>query len=121
MWQLKDSEGDYVTGKGVVVAVFDIGVNYSVLKGIAPHATLLAYKVLDSEGNGHVPDIIAGIERAVKDDADIMCMSFGTSGQCPSPIERAVDAAVSDGCCDEHRTGFRLLPLYAGCRQNRGV
>lgn len=90
VWQLKDSEGDYVTGKGVVVAVFDTGVNYShpdlgggfgpgykvvkgydfvnndeeplddhgqgthvagiiaangVLKGIAPDATLLAYKI----------------------------------------------------------------------------
>ena len=142
VWQLKDSEGDYVTGKGVVVAVFDTGVNYShpdlgggfgpgykvvkgydfvnndeeplddhgqgthvagiiaangVLKGIAPDATLLAYKILDSEGNGYEPDVIAAIERAVNNDADIMCMSFGISGQGPLPIERAVDAAVSDG------------------------
>jgi minor extracellular serine protease Vpr len=97
VWQLKDSEGDYVTGKGVVVAVLDTGVNYSVLKGIAPDATLLAYKVLDREGTGSESNLIAGIERAVNDDADIMCMCFGTFGQGPSPIERAVDAAVSDG------------------------
>lgn len=142
VWQLKDSEGDYATGKGVVVAVFDTGVNYShpdlgggfgpgykvvkgydfvnndeeplddhgqgthvagiiaangVLKGVAPDATLLAYKVLDSEGNGQVPDLIAAINRAVIDDADIMCMSVGISGKGPLPIEGAVDAAVSDG------------------------
>jgi subtilisin family serine protease len=102
VWQLKDSEGDYVTGKGVLVAVLGTGVNYSVLKGIAPDATLLAYKVLEPSESGHASgdtsDIIAGIERAVNDDADIMCMSFGCMfGQGPSPIERAVDAAVSDG------------------------
>ena len=144
VWQLKDSEGDYVTGKGVIVAVLDTGVNYShpdlgggfgpgykvvkgydfvnndeeplddhglgthvagiiaangVLKGIAPDATLLAYKILDSEGNGQVPDLIAAINRAVNDGADIMCMSLGgelgvTDTALAFAVSRAVDAGV---------------------------
>ena len=37
------------------------------IKGIAPDATLLAYRVLGPGGTGSTANVIAGIERAVQD------------------------------------------------------
>lgn len=66
------------------------------LKGVAPGAKLLAYKVIDSYGWGYESDVIAGIERAVNDSADIISMSLGSSGGSPDdPVSQAVDNAVN--------------------------
>jgi len=47
--------------------------------GVAPHCTLLAAKVLDSNGNGTVSDVVAGIEWAVDQGAHIINLSLGLS------------------------------------------
>lgn len=65
------------------------------LKGVAPGAKLLAYKVLDSFGYGYESDVIAAIERAINDGADIISMSLGTTGTPDSPLSQAVENAVS--------------------------
>jgi minor extracellular serine protease Vpr len=144
VWLLLDSQGDNVTGKGVVVAVLDTGVDYrhpdlgggkgtgykvvtghdyvnddldpmdddghgtqmagiiaanGDLKGVAPDATLLAYKVLDSSGAGDTSATIAAIEAAIKEGADIISMSLGgildtTNQPLAEAINRALDAGV---------------------------
>ncbi len=45
--------------------------------GVAPDATLIGVKVLDSEGSGYQSWIVAGIIHAVQVDADIINMSLG--------------------------------------------
>jgi hypothetical protein len=64
----------------------------------------LAYKVLDAYGGGHESDVIAGVERAVEDGADIISMSLGISyfwfEDCYEValsriVEEAVDAGVT--------------------------
>ncbi len=73
------------------------------LKGVAPDAKILAYKVLNFWGSGYESDIIAAIERAINDSADVISMSLGMSyywfDNCydvalSNAVENAVDAGV---------------------------
>jgi parallel beta-helix repeat protein len=75
------------------------------LKGVAPDATLRAYKVLNENGSGWMSDVISGIEAACNpdgnpstDDAvDVINLSLGGSGDPDDPVCQAVDAAVDQG------------------------
>ncbi|HTY57349.1 MAG TPA: S8 family serine peptidase [Bacteroidota bacterium] len=76
------------------------------VEGVAPGATLYAYKALNAQGNGLESDIIAAIERAVDPDQDgdpsdrldVVNMSLGTNGGSPTdPSSIAVDNAVQSG------------------------
>ena len=147
VWQLQDANGNPVTGKGVVVAILDTGVDYThpdlggckgfgckvkdgydfvnddwdpmdndghgtmvagiiaangALKGVAPDAELLVYKVLEPSeygpASGDTSDVIAGIDEAIKDGADIICMSLGGElGVTDTALEFAVNRAVDEG------------------------
>jgi len=52
--------------------------------GMVPNADLYAIKVLDSNGNGYISDIIEGLDWAIKNDMDILNMSFGTTNDSQS-------------------------------------
>ncbi|MGI5520137.1 S8 family serine peptidase [Micromonospora sp. CA-259024] len=69
--------------------------------GVAPDATLTAYKVLDASGSGYDDDIIAALEAAVDPAnpyrADLINMSLGGSGDGHDPVGRAASAAVKAG------------------------
>jgi len=75
------------------------------LKGVAPDAQLLAYKVLDQNGSGSFSTVIAGINLAMDpdqnpltDDAvDIITMSLGGPGDPDDAVSQAVDNAVNAG------------------------
>lgn len=67
------------------------------VKGVAPDAKLLAYKVLDSTGSGEEDDIIAAIDNAVVDHADIISLSLGAYGDPDDALSQAVDNAVDSG------------------------
>ncbi len=75
------------------------------LQGQAPKAKILAYRVLNSEGEGSEDDVIAGIEAAVNPDgdvatddgADVINLSLGGPGHADDPLCQAVDAAVEAG------------------------
>ena len=67
------------------------------MSGIAPGVSLLAYKVLDDEGRGSTSDIVAGIERAITDGADVINLSLGKGGNPDDPLARAVENAVAAG------------------------
>ncbi|WP_033543252.1 S8 family peptidase [Planococcus sp. CAU13] len=68
------------------------------IKGVAPDATLLAYRVLGPGGRGTTANVIAGIERAVLDGADVMNLSLGASVNNPDyATSLALDTAMADG------------------------
>ncbi|HET6221182.1 MAG TPA: S8 family serine peptidase, partial [Dongiaceae bacterium] len=53
------------------------------LSGVAPHANIIAYKVLDDEGRGTESSAIAGMEQAAADQVDVINMSFGAGNSDP--------------------------------------
>lgn len=75
------------------------------IKGVAPLASLMGLKVLDSEGYGYETDIIAAIEWSVdpnndnnfEDKIDVANFSFGGSGSYDDPQCVAVDNASDLG------------------------
>ncbi|KPB05834.1 peptidase S8 [Bacillus sp. CHD6a] len=68
------------------------------IKGVAPDATLLAYRVLGPGGSGSTENVVAAIERAVQDGADVMNLSLGNSLNAPDwATSIALDQAMADG------------------------
>ncbi|NLE75686.1 MAG: S8 family serine peptidase [Chloroflexi bacterium] len=67
------------------------------LRGVAPDAALLAYKVLDRAGEGLESDVMAAIERALVDGAHVINLSLGGGGNPNDPMSQAVDAAADAG------------------------
>lgn len=67
------------------------------IKGVAPEANLLAYRVLGPNG-GTTADVVAGIELAVQDGADIMNLSLGNTLNNPDwATSIALDWAMAEG------------------------
>ncbi len=68
------------------------------IKGVAPDATLLAYRVLGPGGSGSTENVVAAIERAVLDGADVMNLSLGNSLNAPDwATSIALDHAMAEG------------------------
>lgn len=102
-----NEDGDPMDDHGHGTHVAGIVAANGMLKGVAPDATLLAYKVLDESGIGRAADVIAAIEAATDPDAapstpgsaDVINLSL-SSDNAPTPedpLAMAVDAAVRAG------------------------
>ena len=93
---------DDLLGHGTMVAGIIAGsgaASNGKYKGIAPGAKLISVKVIDGKGDGKVSDIIAGIEWAVYNGADVLSLSLGgiNLGETNPPITMAADNAASAG------------------------
>jgi hypothetical protein len=90
-------------GHGTHVAATAAG--QGVLMGVAPDATIYAYKVLSSSGSGSFSQVISGVEMAVdpnqdgnfSDHVDVISMSLGGWGDPDDSLSQAVDRAVDLG------------------------
>ncbi|MFA9559074.1 S8 family serine peptidase [Evansella sp. AB-rgal1] len=68
------------------------------IKGVAPDATLLAYRVLGPGGSGTTENVVAGIERAVQDGVNVMNLSLGNTQNDPDwATSIALDWAMAEG------------------------
>ncbi|GAB3450550.1 S8 family serine peptidase [Actinophytocola sediminis] len=71
------------------------------VRGVAPGATLTAYKVMNRGGSGRLSDIIAGLDSAVAPDnphrADVVNLSLSGPGDGTDPLSAAVRTAVEAG------------------------
>ena len=65
--------------------------------GVAPGASILAYKVLNRAGYGEHSDVLAGVETAVKDDADVINLSLGGVEPPDGPLTTAAQTAADAG------------------------
>ncbi len=68
------------------------------MKGVAPGASIYAYRALGPGGSGTSEQIIAAIERAIADKVDIINLSLGTNVNGPDlPLSLALNKAVEHG------------------------
>ena len=68
------------------------------IQGVAPHANIVAYKVLNDEGSGSTSGIVAGINQGVGDMVDVMNYSIsGTDDPWADPIDLAFLDAFTAG------------------------
>lgn len=65
--------------------------------GVAPNASIMDLRVLDSNGAGSTSGIIRAIETAVDRDADVISMSLGGPASGDGPLVNASEAAVRQG------------------------
>ncbi len=101
-----NNDGDPMDDAGHGTHVAGIIAADGEVKGVAPDASLVAYKVLNAGGSGRISDVIAGIDRAVdpngdgdpSDGADVINLSLGSRlGTPDDPTSKAVDNAVAKG------------------------
>lgn len=73
--------------------------NAALHAGVAPGASLLSAKVLDSSGSGSESGIILGMEWCLAQDSDVLSMSLGTStaSDGKTAMDQAADNAVNAG------------------------
>jgi hypothetical protein len=68
------------------------------IQGVAPHANIVAYKVLNDEGSGTTSGIVAGINQGVGDMVDVMNYSIsGTDDPWADPVDLAFLDAFTAG------------------------
>ncbi|MGB9770215.1 S8 family serine peptidase [Caldisericum exile] len=96
----KDPDPMDLNGHGTHVA--GIAAADGKIKGVAPKAKILAYKIVaGGSRNASTENIIAGIERAVKDGANVANLSFGSGSLGTSdpedPENKAFDTAADAG------------------------
>ncbi|WP_446676497.1 S8 family serine peptidase [Paenibacillus taichungensis] len=89
------SHGTHVSGTIAGQAKNDVG--YAV-KGVAPDADLYVYRVLGPGGSGETSGIIAAIEKAIKDEIDVINLSLGAATNDPlDPSSIALNNAMLQG------------------------
>jgi subtilisin len=89
-----DGNGHGTHVAGTILA--DGGADSLGIYGVAPQASLLAYKVCGSSGSCWADDIAKAIQYAADQGADIISMSLGSSGESPL-IRDAITYAVERG------------------------
>ena len=105
-WDVYNNDADPMDdhGHGTHVAGI-VAASHKYLTGVAPEATLLAYKVLGADGFSHDSIILAGIEKAMdpngdgnpSDRPDVINMSLGGPAEYNDPVIAAVERGVAAG------------------------
>lgn len=91
--QARTKNVDDMNGHGTCVASLIAGKNV----GVAPDVELYIAQVLDKDGKGRAVDIMNGINYAIENNVDILCMSLGTITELPSMIKERIIQAHRKG------------------------
>jgi subtilase family protein len=122
-WDFANNDNDPKddAGHGTHVAGI-IAADSAEIAGVAPAATLFAFKVLNAQGNGSSSDVIAAIERCIdpnqdgnpSDHLDVINLSLGGPGNADDPVSKAVDNATAAGVIVVVAAGNAGLPDTIG-------
>jgi subtilisin family serine protease len=105
-WDFVNNDADPLDDNGHGTHVSGIVAGQSdVITGVAPDASLIAYKVLGATGSGSESNVIAAIERAADpnqdgntaDHVDVANLSLGGAGNPDDPGSVAIDNATAAG------------------------
>jgi subtilisin family serine protease len=104
-WDFVHNDADPMDDHGHGTHVAATAAGRGTLLGVAPDATVIAYKVCNSGGSCTHTDIIAAIDRCVdpnldgdfSDHLDVCSMSLGGGGNPDSPTALASDNAMNNG------------------------
>ncbi len=91
--EIKDEQGHGTAVAGIVAAS---GNNQVGVTGVMWHASLMSLRVLDAAGNGDVAAAIEAIDYAVGHDAQVINLSWGTTGE-SFALEDAIKRAIQRG------------------------
>jgi len=97
-WDFVNNDGDPMDddGHGTHVAGI-VASSDKTYRGVAQGAKLLAYKVCNDKGECYDRDIIAALERAVADGADVINLSLSGLPMVNDPLAEAVNRVVDKG------------------------
>jgi subtilisin family serine protease len=110
----QDENGHGTHVAGIAAAITNNGIGVA---GVAPDASIMPVRVLDSEGSGSSGDIVKGIRWAADHGANVINMSLGelpVVGQLEplnQDLEAAVDYAWSKGSLVVAAAGNESFPL----------
>jgi subtilisin family serine protease len=104
-WDFVNNDDDPMDDQGHGTHVAATAAGNGVLKGVAPDAKIVAYKVLGSNGAGSWESVISAIERSVdsnqdgdfSDKLDVISLSLGGPGNPGDPVSQAIDNVVDEG------------------------
>ncbi|KAF5131242.1 Subtilisin NAT [Metarhizium anisopliae] len=86
------------SGHGTAVAGVLGGYDAGKYVGVAPNATLMAYRVLDCKGHGHSDSVMKGWQKAVHDKAQIIVSAFGAPiNSAQDPLSKMVSGIAATG------------------------
>ncbi|VDG99141.1 Minor extracellular protease vpr precursor [Lysinibacillus sphaericus] len=89
------SHGTHVSGTVAGKQENDVD---SAVKGVAPEVDLYNYRVLGPYGSGSTSGILAGVDKSVKDEMDVINLSLGANvNSALSPLSVAVNNAMLAG------------------------
>jgi len=106
-YDFADDDGDPMDVQGHGTHVAGIAAADGKVQGVAPKAKLYAYKVFSDQGGGAADgDIIAALDRSVRDRCTVVNLSLGTSGgTADTPENEAINNAVKAGVVVVAATG----------------
>ena len=91
-----DSDPMDDNGHGTHVAGI-VAANGGGLVGVAPEASLMAFKVLDASGSGRDSSVLAGVEEAARQRVHVVNMSLGRQAVPNDPVIAAIETAAAQG------------------------
>jgi len=105
-YDFADDDGDPMDIQGHGTHVAGIAAADGKVHGVAPKAKLYAYKVFSDQGGAADGDIIAALDRSVRDHCTVVNMSLGMSGgTADTPENEAINNAVKAGVVVVAATG----------------
>ena len=116
---LLSEHGTHVAG--IAAGDYNTNAQGTLISGVAPKAYLGNYKVLsiptpDVGPDGNAPEIVAGIEAAVRDGMDVINLSLGEPEIEPrrDPVVKAIDGAAQAGVVPAIAAGNDFSPFGYG-------